>query len=107
MTSETRINVDTKHLIPTAAVWQGPQLIEALTNAALKGFFLVFFIWMFSIVAAQTPFFNKQIQQRVDQFELCMARFKLKGTYTSAEFSNAHNECDAQATINYLQTKTR
>ena len=107
MTSETRVNIDSKHLIPTAAVWQGPQLIEALTSAAFKGFFLFFFIWMFSVVAGRTPFFNKQVQQRVDEFELCMAKFELRGTYTSAEFTKAHNQCDAQATINYLRSKTR
>lgn len=107
MPSETRINIDTKHLIPTAAVWKSPQLISALTDAAFKGFFLFVFIWLFLVFASETPFFNKRVQQRIDQFELCMAQFELRGAYTSKEFNRAHDVCKAQATLTYLRNKSR
>ena len=107
MTSYNRITVNTAHLIPAAAVWQGPKFITALTSAALKGSVILFAVWAIGIVMAQTPVFNAHARERQNQYELCLGKFKLQGSYTSKEFTEASGQCWAQAQLQYLQNKTR
>ena len=107
MTSYTRVNVNTAHLIPAAAVWQGHKFITALMSAAMRGSFLVLVLWGVGIVMAQTPVFNSRIRERQDQYERCLAQFKLQGSYTLKEFTETSSTCWAQANLQYLQNKTR
>lgn len=106
MTSYSRININTAHLIPTAAVWQGPKFITAFTNAVLKGSFLFLVVSTVGIVMSKTPVFNAQLNERQDHYELCLAKFRAQGTHSAKEFTDASSHCWAQANVRYYQTKT-
>lgn len=107
MASYNRINLNSAHLIPSVALWQGPKLITALINASLKGSFLILVVWAVSIVMSATPVFNSKARERQNQYELCIETFKLRGSYTPKEFADTSTECWAQASVSYLQNETR
>lgn len=106
MNSETRINANTAHLIPTAAVWQSPQIIKALVDAGAKGLLVSLALFIAFSLGSQTPLFNPELRKAREQYELCMAKFKLQGSYTYDAYLITHNRCSAIAQINSIQNKT-
>jgi hypothetical protein len=107
VTSYNRININTAHLIPAAALWQGPKFITVLFNSALKGSFLLFIVWSVSVVMSATPVFNIRARERQNQYQLCMAQFKLQGSYTTKDFTDTSTRCWAHATVRSFQKETR
>lgn len=108
MTNQTKINVNTLHLIPAAAVWQSPKIIRALSKASSNLFLMAIFLFGGLFVASQTTFFNGKLRSMMDDYDLCVSKFKaFKPDYTSREEGLAIRECYAQAKIRSLSGTNR
>ena len=108
MANQTKINVNTLHLIPAAAVWQSPKIIAALSRASSNLFLMAIFLFGGLFVASQTTFFNGKLRSMMDDYDLCISKFKaLKPDYTSREEQFAIRECYAAAKVRSLSANKR
>lgn len=107
MISKARVNANTVHLIPTAAVWKSPEIINSLVGAACKGFLITFSLWAVWFLGNQTPLFNAELRKQQEYYESCLARFELSGDHTYDEYVEANTRCSAMAQMHKFQSRTK
>lgn len=98
VTSNTRINIDSAHIVPAVGLWQLWKIIISGCVAGVTGFGVVFVLVGTFIVLSQTSFFNKKIQTQNAHYDNCISLRNL--TYSSAE-ENQQNikHCYARAKL--------
>jgi hypothetical protein len=79
MSSYSRTNLNSVHLIPTVAVWQGWKLILASCAAGVVGIGTVLFLNGLNIALDNSALRSEKVQRRVLFFETCLATWELKG----------------------------
>jgi hypothetical protein len=107
MTTETKVNVNTVHLVPAAAVWQAPKIIFALLKVATTSFWTLFFLLSLGFVLSHTTFFNSQKRAMMDDYDLCISTFKLNPDFTSRQEALAVRKCYAEAKRRSLLSQSR
>jgi hypothetical protein len=107
MTSNTKVNVNTVHLVPFAAVWQAHKIIGAAVSAAVTGYLFVALTGSIVAFLGNTTLFNKELRSMMENYELCLADFNLQGPHTNVEMEVGYSKCYAQAKKQYLLTKKK
>lgn len=98
MTSYTRVNINTAHLIPTAAVWRSPEIIKTLVNSLFKLSFLFLLFALTGYTLSQTTMFNETRRLAYAKYRMCLSNFVLTNAeYTNSEMFYANERCYAQA----------
>jgi len=108
MTSYTRINVNTSHLIPAAAVWKSPEIIKSLVYSLFQLSFLLAVLAITGHTLKEGPIFNKT--QRIIQakYESCISKFILDNPrYTNNAMFYASKQCYAAAMNSTARPETR
>ena len=91
-----RINIDTRGLPITAAVWQAPKIIGASVWAGLAGgVFLVLFVMGTAFLQRNSPLFNKNAQLSREHYERCILNFVNQGV--RPDNTRAHMTCTVEA----------
>jgi len=106
-TNDTKVNVNSVHLVPFAAVWQSPKIIRAMSDVS----FGIFWCFIFSVTAlfllGQTPWFNKAVRELEEDYETCKAEYTLR-TNKSAQFDQqVLDRCYSAAKLRQLQKQKR
>jgi hypothetical protein len=70
--SDTRVNVNTAHLVPAAAAWQAHKIIGSLCLAAVTTCAVSVFGGLAVIVISNSPAFNEKTRIYQKQHALCM-----------------------------------
>ena len=79
MSSYSRTNLNSVHLIPTAAVWQGWKLILASCAAGVVGIGGILFLNGLNIALDNSVLRSEKTRTRVLFFETCLATWELEG----------------------------
>lgn len=106
MTTETKINVNTVHLVPAAAAWQAPKIIYALLKVATTSFWTLFFVLSLGFLLSQTTFFNREKRELMEDYDRCISAFRLDANVSSYEDAIAIRECYAAAKQRSLLRKS-
>jgi hypothetical protein len=102
----TRINIDTRHLPITAAVWQTHKIIGASVWAGLAGCtFLTMFFMGTAFLKQNSPVFNKNAALRNQYYDRCILKFVNQGIRASS--SQAHLNCSVNADAYRAQLDAR
>ena len=90
--SYTRINLNSVHLVPAAAVWQAHKIIRSLCLTGVVGFGIVAMTASFALLVRQSPIFSERTRVYQDRYDICMATttYMYNGFYDPAAH---HNEC--------------
>ena len=108
MKPETKINVNTVHLVPAAAAWQAPKIILALLKVATTSFWTLFFLGALGFLFSQTTFFDRGKRLMMEDYESCISAFRVSNPAAhSRENASAIRECYAAAKQRYLSQKSR
>ena len=108
MASETKININSVHLVPAAAVWQAPKIILALLKVSTTHFVMVCCLFGIYFGLSNTVFFNKGLRLMMEDYELCVSRAKIANPeYTSVQEGVMIRECYAAAKARSLSKKSQ
>lgn len=105
--NDTKVNVNSVHLVPFAAVWQSPKIIRALSDVS----FGLFWCFIFSVgtlfLLGQTPWFNKAVREFEEDVERCKASYTLRTNKPAQENQLVIDQCHAQAKLRQLDQSKR
>ncbi len=107
MTTDAKVNVNTVHLVPVAAVWQAPKIILALLKVGITSFWTLFFLISLGFVLSHTTFFNGAKRAMMEDYEMCISTFKLNPDFTSRQEALAIRKCYAEAKRRSLLAQSR
>ena len=92
----TRVRLDSRDLVKTAAVWRTPDLIGVSILAALAGStFLVVFVLGAAFIKQNSPIFNENAKLSRQHYERCILNFVNQGVRASN--TRAHLTCVTEA----------
>ena len=106
-TTETKVNVNSVHLIPFAAVWQSPKIIRALLDASFGIFWAFIFLTTVLFLLGQTPWFNKAIREFEEDYETCQAKYTLQTNKSAKYDQQVLDRCYSEAKLRQLQKLKR
>jgi len=108
MTSHTKINVNTVHLIPALAVWQAPKLLKTLFGISLKTYFVILLTGATLVAISKSTLVNNDKRVMMEDYSLCFARFRAGQSWTTnRELRAGSDRCYAAALEEYHRKQSR
>jgi len=108
MTSHTKINVNTVHLVPALAVWQAPKILKTLFGISLKTYFVVLLTGASLVAISKSTLVNNDKRVMMEEYSLCFAEFRARGEWTTNRELNAGSDrCYAAALAAYQRKQNR
>jgi len=105
--NDTKVNVNSVHLVPFAAVWQSPKIIRALSDVSFGLFWCFIFSITTLLLLGQTPWFNKAVRDFEEDVETCKAEYTLRTNKSAQENQLVIDRCHAQAKLRQLAKQNR
>lgn len=97
--SYTRINLNSAHLIPTAAVWKAPKIILAFSIATVVGFGMTILGGATVALVKNSPAFNEKSRAFYENYDICMATTTAKGLEGFYDPAKHHDNCQKSARL--------
>lgn len=108
MTSHAKININTSHLIPAAAVWKSPEIIKSLVYSLFQLSFLLAVLAITGYTLKEGPIFNKMQRIIQNKYNFCVSQFILDNPdYTNSAMFYANKRCYAAAMNSTVRPETR